>query len=199
MTSPYTVQNFPGPYEVEILYIVAGEDHIQRINTDVQGSPSIGDDSSTITLETRNGAGVDFETAVDDYIAIVDGVFNATDTEFVSATLNRYEPLSTAKDFISQYDIGLPGIHASPTNLAHQYTTTYRTQEGGIMRLMFLETVLGTEVSVPLSSVTGEFDTLADFVISPANWMLARDTSYPITKLKGTGGENERLFRLRFR
>jgi hypothetical protein len=191
--------NFTGPYSVEIEYIVDGFTHKQNISCDVQGTPSIGDLPSTVTLETRDLVGLNLETAVDDYLTPVLQFFNTT-VDFVGFTLWKYIPLSEQRTFITAGALVLSGLSATATEPAHQMTMSYRTQEGGIFKHVLLETIFSdNELSSLAANANPDVVTIVAQITGSGNWQLAKDTSYPIAPLHISFGENERVFKKRFR
>lgn len=192
-------QNFPGPYAVEIEYDVDDVSHKMTLNCDVTGSPAPGDIPSSISLVTRDGVGAQLDLAVNAFAALwMPNLNNANSTR--AYTLWKYTPLSTERQFITTDTLTVSGGASGGTVLAHQSTLTFRTQEGNGMRIVILEDALTFNTRSPLASpdVTN-YNALRDFIVSDSNWVLARDTSYPIAALNLTGGQNERVFKVRYR
>ena len=197
------VANFPGPYEVRIFYSTTPTSlpqmvHEQRLNVNVIGSPTPGTDFTAIQFLTRSGANVAANTAVLAWVALVAGLYN-TNTEFVSAELWQYAPLSFEATYISTLAIADTGDSAVAPVAAGQLIYTFRTQEGGVMRLSFMETVISpaTQQTAPYTPAAAQ--AINAFVLGTTNWVLARDTSYPIANIRLSPGQSEALFKRRFR
>lgn len=190
--------NFPGEYEVEIRYTVSSLEHTQRLNCDVVSTPTPGDLPATIDLKTRGGGSVQLDTAVLAWVASLTYIFR-TDVTFDDFTFWKYDVGTFDKTFISTGIIGDVGDNAGATNLGHQWTFTFRTLEGGAMRIVLLETTSTNKVSLSYPQLDNDSKAVMDFIIGTSNWILARDTSYPIAYLHVVGGENERTFESRYR
>jgi len=199
------VQNFPGPYELRIEYttLIGAIPiiHTQRLNLDLTTIPNPGDDFTNINVVTRGGVATPVLSAVvDSWLFLVAGRFEDV-TTFGIVELWKYTPLTFDAVFISAYtSVVTNGSDVTnPTVVATQEVYTFRTQEGGIMRLTWLETI--TAAAQPQTFPTGSatVDAIETFVVSSINWILARDTSYPFASLRFLGGQNEKTFRQRFR
>lgn len=192
-------QNFPGPYGVEIEYIVDGVTHNHEVNCSVQGSPAAGVDMTTLTVDTKDGVGANLAINVSDYVDEMRKNYNVA-VQFSQYTLWKYDALSTARNFISSEALGVLGTNVSPTVPAQQMTQTYRTAEGGIMRIVLLEHVYDSQGQSALATNTQDgIQTMKNIIVADSNWILARDTSYPIAPLGLSFGENERVWRKRYR
>lgn len=191
--------NFAGPYSIEITYIVDLIEHKHSVNCDVQGTPSAGDAPATITLETKDAVGIGMQTAVNDYVTDIAGFYN-TSVDFIGYTLWKHTPLTDIKTFISADSLAISGTSGSATRVAGQLTMSYRTQEGGIMKLVFLETIFTDDNQISLSGWTNSNAvSIGATLLGVGGWVLARDTSYPIASLRASFGENERVFKKRYR
>ncbi len=190
--------NFPGPYEVEFTYTVTGITHTARLNCDVSGTPTPGDLPATIDLKLRSGGTVQLDTAVIAWINLIKFNF-FTGVTFDNFTLWKYTAGTFDRIFISTGAIALIGTSAVATNLSHMDTSTFRTIEGNGMKLVFMESVNVSISRIPYAAVGVPTKAVFDFVTSTLNWILARDTSYPIAPLNFIGGQNEATFRSRNR
>ena len=198
------VDNFPGPYEVRLSYQTTSAsialDHTQRLNCDLTAVPTPGDDYSNINPKTRGGiATPDLAAAMEAWLALIAERF-FTSTTFGTIELWSYVPLTYDATFISAYSPTIAaGLSVTVTNPMMQEVMTFRTQEGGIMRIQLMEGVIATNERSPYPTLNADIDAIFDFVKSSVNWVLARDTSYPFAALNHLGGQNEKLFRQRFR
>ena len=160
--------NFPGPYEVEIFYTQDNLTHISRINTDVDGLPSPGDAPDTINLKTRIGGTVALTLAVSTWITTIKGFF-ANTTTFDSYNLWRYTAGTYKKTFITSGQIGEVGTSVNVATESHQATLTFRTQEGGSMRLVWLESAWGGKDRRPYAQLTAGLQGVFDQVVGTTN------------------------------
>lgn len=191
--------NYTGPYAIEFEYIVEDQSHKQLISCDTQGTPVAGCDPSTVTLETKDTVGVDMQTAVQAYIDEVVGFYDSG-VSFIGYTLWKYTALSEVRTFITSDTLGDVGLSGGPSRLAGQTTLSFRTQEGGIFKLVYLETIFTDDNQISLGG-WGNANAIAivAMVTATNTWFLAKDTSYPISALRASFGENERVFKKRYR
>lgn len=192
-------QNFPGPYEVEIEYVVGDLRHIHRVSCDVVSAPAPGTDPTLIELQTKGGTPKTLDAAIDEYIPLVQPFFSASDASFVGYNFWKYEPQTFDRSFITTAQIGLNGTNPSPYVKAGQGTYTFRSSEGGRMRLTWLEHSLEGFFVTEFADLGADASAYMSYVLSSGGWILARDTSYPIVGLRQLRGQNEVIFRKRFR
>lgn len=190
--------NFPGPYEVEIKYTTSGRQHTQRLNTNIDIPPSIGADPTTITLQTRDGVGVILDVAVKAFVNTIKVWFHSS-TTFDSYNLYLHPGGASPRVFYATGALGIAGTSAVATNPAHQQTYTFKTLEGGVMKIILLESGFAGQTRVPYASLGAGEQAFMDSVVAGSNWILARDSSYPIIALNGVGGQNEVVWRKIYR
>lgn len=190
--------NFPGPYEIELFYSVNGIVHISRINCDVSGNPTPGDDPDTIDLIQQNTSLVKVDVAVAAYVDLWKVHFNTSST-FDSYNLWKYDVGTFDRTFITAETLAVSGTNAQATTIAHQHTLTFRTTEGNNMKLVMLESSETKLIRESYAASGQQVKDIMDFVVGDTGWLLARDTSYPIASLNSVGGENERVSRTRYR
>lgn len=190
--------NYPGPYEIEFRYTTSGIQHTARYNCDVTGTPSPGDLPSAIDVNLRSGSTLSLDTVVANWVLLLDSLFH-TSVTFDDYTFWKYTPLSFDRTFITTASIGSNGTSATATNLSHAIILTFRTIEGGVMKLNFMESINSQIARLTYAASGPDVKAIFDFVVSTANWVLARDTSYPIATIHSLGGENEAVFKKRNR
>lgn len=198
--------NYPGPYEVEIPYFTPvgaiSLPHVIRVNCVTFGTPAAGTPVSSIQLQTRSGTPAGLQNCVD-------GLWNwlrqVLPNVVLSSTfqLNRYPVAgSFAKTFVAAGSLTNPnGASATAVQVAMQATYTFISGSGGKMRLQLMESVHGQKSLVPLvANAAGDTnEQIAAYVVSSAGWMLARDDAFPVAAKSLGQGENEKLFRQRYR
>lgn len=198
------VDNFPGPYELRFRYdtVVSAVtlQHQQRLNLALTADPNPGDAFNNIQAITRGGiATPDLQAACGAWLTLLAQRFH-TSTTFGIVELWKYTPLTYLAQFISAYTPAVAaGVSTDPTTVAQQETFTSRTVEGGIHRIQLMESVATVQIRTAYPTLNADIDAIFDFVASSINWILARDTSYPFASLNHLGGQNEKLFRIRFR
>lgn len=190
--------NFPGPYEVEIHYTSNSNQHVQRVNCDVLSTPAPGAAPSTIDLKVRGGGSVQLDTAVDDWVALLADNFEVP-SSFDNFTFWKIDPGTFDKTFITTAALSQVGTGGGATTPEHQVALTFRTIEGGSMRIVMLESQTTTNERKAYIDSSVPIQAIMDFVVSTSDWILARDTSYPIASLNSVGGQNEALFKKAYR
>lgn len=190
--------NYPGPYEVEINYTVNSLDHVMRFNVALASAPDVGDDPSTIDVVLRSGANALLSSVVASLMGVLRPVYASTCT-FTSYTLWRYTPNTFERTYITTGDISLAGTNAGATTLAGYIMLTFRTQEGGVMRVVLLENVVDQDIKQTYANAGVLFQNIFDYFTASTGWALARDTSYPVVPIFKSGGQNEKTWRQRYR
>lgn len=192
--------NFPGEYQVEITYIVGIIEHKMSLNCDVVGGFVVpGTDPVNIDLQTKGGSSVQLAIAVPAFVNLLKKLWH-DDCSFVDYTFWRFDVGTYDRNFIATGSLAIDGDSASENNIAHQQTLTFRTVGGGILKLVLLESIFAGNLKQSLPAASNA-DTVAlrDFVLSDNNWIIARDNTYPVAALRLLGGQNEKLFRKRYR
>jgi hypothetical protein len=191
--------NFPGPYEMRFFYTSDGRSHVHRVNVQVSGTPVPGtDDFTTIDILLRDTS-VDLASDIADaWVALWKPFLPSSGGSISRVELWKFTAGTFISTFVASYDIGVAGTGAGAVVPASQMIFVFRTAEGGIMKLSFLDTTNtpGLPVVPPYG---GANDALADFVLAPASPFLARDTSFPIANIALYPGQNEALFKKIYR
>lgn len=191
--------NYPGPYQVRIFYTVSSRVHVCALNVQMSVEGVAGDPFSDFIPLQRNGSAVTtLDTHVDNFVTVAK-VFLNSGQSFNYAELWKYTPDSFEADFISSYTIGVAGTAGAATKSASQMIWTFRTQEGGSMRVVLMDTVTDAGVTVPYGSMDTNTKALADAITGGTNVWIARDTSYPFNAISMFPGQNEALFKKIYR
>jgi len=190
--------NFPGPYQVDLHYAVDTLEHIMKLNCILLETPDPGVTFDEVHAVTKVSGNTQLDTAVDAFVALLLPHFCA-DTEIVNAELFACNPANFDRSWLSSYAIGEIGTHTGVYSPANEKVHTYRTQEGGIMKLTMEETFIDFFDKRSLGAAGGYEAAVRDFIIGDTNWIIARDTSFPIAPLNLLYGQNEVIFRRRYR
>jgi hypothetical protein len=197
--------NFPGPYEIRLLYSVSITsvvlNHRQRLSCAIAGDdPTVGTPFSSINVGRRAGGAIALDDAVDAYVALMKAFYPGSGAStIVSAELWKYQTETFQADFVSAYDIGVPGTSGSGPQSAAQSIVTMRTTNGGIFKLSYMESVIPFAVTDPGTFTNAGLEALvADIEAGNQPW-LARDNGYPIVRIAHYPGQNEALFKKRYR
>lgn len=197
--------NYPGPYQLRVFYTctVAGTGTIQhslRLNCDLDGTPGVGDPFSGITCKQRVGAGDTLDNVVDGLINVIEDVYNDANADFDYAELWKYEALSFDASYVSTYAIGTPGVDVGPVIPAGQSIFTFRTLGGGQFNLHLMESIIYMAPPTEYADLGVDETAIADYFTADAHsFFWGRDNTYPSICLRRNPGQNEALFRKRYR
>lgn len=199
--------NFPGPYEVRFNYDVTVNSllltHQQKLSLNIQGDPAPGTPFSSIVAFRSNG----LTTAnLDDLVELwTDNVVpfysnNAPGSVWTGAELWRYTFETFDAEFISAYSFSKAGTSGSAPSEASQSIVTFRTTEGGIFKLSFMESVIVPGSIDPLPISNAALDSLVDDVVLGTVYpWIARDGGWPFAVLRHFPGQNEAIWKKRRR
>lgn len=195
--------NFPGPYEVRINYsvTVAGQtlQHQQRLNFKCNPVPTAGDPFNSIAVERADGTTQTLQTLVDNWITVLRPMYASGVSTFIDAEAWKYLPGTFEASYISSYAINLAGTSATGAVAAGQAIMTFRTLEGGIMKVSLMESSIAVGPSRSYTAMTSAEQDIANAVFVAPQKFLGRDTSYPFSVLRLHPGTNEALFKKRYR
>jgi len=190
--------NFPGPYAVEINYQVTGLNHKMLLNTIVDGSVTVGQDPTTINLLTKGGGTVALSTAVDAWVTLMRGELTSA-ADISTYDFWQYTTGTFERTYVTSGAIGVSGNSSGANVLAGYRRVSFRTQVGGIGYFTLLEGVgTGSEQFAP-PFPRASTRAIADFMISDDAWMIARDNGYFVAPIRESQGQNESVFRKRYR
>jgi len=191
-------QYYPGPYEVELSYVGAGITHKQRLNCVITVEGAVGDPFSNFTVQTRGGASITLNAAVDAYVAVLRNKLS-TSTNITTANLYKYEAGTFDKMFLATYDVNVLGSIASAENLNHQTILTFTSSMGNPFRWTVLDDTTNLNTRIPIRDAIASVQAVATYLTGSTNWIIARDGGYPTGKLNSSEGQNEALFKRRNR
>lgn len=197
--------NYPGPYELRINYETDGTpggvyEHQLRLSCILASDPTPGDLFADIDIVPRVAASTNLASVTDELIILLKPFFSAADATFVNAELWKYAALSFDASYISSYAIAVAGTAGTSTTPGQQTIFSFRTFGGGKFFVHLLETVGVPAVSENYADMDAAEKALADWFTDDADsWFVARDNTYPLLVLKLHPGQNEALFKKRFR
>lgn len=196
--------NHPGPYIMEFGYRVSSLLHKLRFNVSAVGNPTPADSVSGIMLNTRGGSTRGAVVASNDIWEQYRIQYNtAVVCEYV--TLYKVDPFpSLGMTFIATWAVTNPaGLSGSATVLAHQQVNTFRSFNGGIMKFSYLESILsgvvGAVTTLTANPAGSSAQRLASLFISNNGVVMSRDDAFIASPLKQLNGQNESIFRRRYR
>lgn len=197
--------NFDGLYELRIFYSTTPtglSQMLHRLTIDlmIEGDPAPGTAFADIDVTMRSSAvmplsdwlmdpGFFMEYLVDCYPVVA---------EFPTAELWFIPEGTYDATFISAFEVGLVGTSVTPSVAAQQTTFTFRSIGGGTARLQLMESSFSgnTRQTPPFSAVA---NALSIFATSLSSAILARDNTYIFARIAQNDGQNETLFKKRFR
>jgi hypothetical protein len=200
-----TVLNYPGPYQLRLYYTTAPTGltpmtHVAKYNCDFSPAPNPGDTFASMTVK-RRGLGVyNFATYMTDWANLLKPMLSSNANNTIDyAELWKYDVGTFNASFISALGLAVAGTTALAALPAVQNMITFRTLEGGIMKLNILESWSGgSDIDTPPFTQAG-LEAIANFVTGTGNAWLGADTSYPFATKALYPGQNEALWRKRYR
>lgn len=195
--------NYDGQYEIRIVYDTTPSgfsllEHTLTFDVIPSVSPTPGDAFADIAVVQRSGSNMPLDEATDAFVTGMIGIYPAS-TTIIRAEL-WYIPEGTfAGSFVSAYAIDEVGVAAGGSQVAQQSTYTFRSIGGGSGRLQFMESSItgSAKTSYPYGSAAQ--NAIPDLVTAASNFIIARDNTYMFANIHLSNGQNERLFRKRFR
>lgn len=197
-------ENLPGPYEIEYEltgWVTPARTHVLRFSVAAVGSPAAGSLPTAIDIQKMGGATAKLNVVANQLWGFLRTMYHSS-ISAVGYTLWRYVPGTLAKDFISAGALTTPlGSNGTGPQSTHQITLTFRSANGGVLKIVMLETSLtGDTRAILIPNPAGTTTTLlASYVMSADNVILARDDAYPVAALRDSRGQNERIWREVFR
>jgi len=191
--------NFPGPVEVRLFYTTAEVTHEARYNCNSPTDLYVGMTADLVDIYDRDGIHGTLEATIDEWVDLIKVLYSNATATFDYAELWEYDGETHVGKYILTYPIGVAGTSGTATRFAQQDIFSFRTEEGGSMRIELLETFNALNTVLSYTGMTAAQQALVDFVISTSGWILARDTSYPVAFFHLLQGQNEAVFKRRFR
>lgn len=195
--------NYDGQYEVRIIYDTTPSgfpimEHTLTFDVLPDEPVTAGTTFSNVSLQTRDAGLVLLDASVDAFVAGMAGIYPAT-TTIIRAELWFIPEGTFAGTFLSVYPIDEVGAAAGGSQVAQQTTYTFRSIGGGNGRLQFMEcSVTGNAVSsYPYGSAAQ--NALPDLVTPTTGFIIARDNTHMFANIHLCNGQNERLWRKRYR
>jgi hypothetical protein len=196
--------NLPGPYEIEFQlsgWLTPARQHVMRFNTIAVGNPPAGTAATAIDMQKQGGATAKLNVVANQIWEFLRLAYHTTIT-CTGYTLWKYVSGTTAKDFISAGAVTNPlGTVGSAPVPAWENVLTFRSANGGIMKVVYLESSTGGDTRSTLipSAVGTPFQRFAAYLLSADNVAIARDDAFLIAALRQSNGQNERIWRKLYR
>lgn len=190
----------PGPYLLDIPYVQTGEVHHFTVNCDVVGPATIGLSPTVITMRSQGSGPLILAGAADDLWDVIRPIMPAT-TIASQYVLWKYNGTNLDKTFISGGTLTTPdGSSVGAVVLASQAIFTFRSGAGNIGKLVVNDTPITLNTRGPLgTSSIGVTAAIKTYLLSANCIVMARDRSFPVAGLNESFGQNEKLWRRRYR
>jgi len=196
--------NFPGPYEIEFNlsgWTSPARTHVHRINCIALSNPPAGTLVTAIDMQKQGGATAKLNVVANQYWEFIRLIYPNTIT-CVGYTLWKYVTGTYAKDFIAAGTVtNAAGSNVSAIVTAWEVVLSFRSANGGIMKLQYMESSLSGDARATLipSSVGQPAQRLAAYIMSADNVAIARDDSFMVAALRDSRGQNEAIWRSIYR
>lgn len=197
--------NYPGPHQLRIYYTIDASSmgaisHALQLNLECTMPVTPGDPFEDITVERRAAAAIDLDVHTDAFVVLLKALLDADDCTIDYAELWEYASLSFDATYISSYTIGVAGTATGTAFAAAQAIYAFRTTEGGSMSVHLMESNTAAGVSQGYASMNAANKAFVDsFTHVTDAVFLGRDTSFPVAFTRLHPGQNEALFKKRFR
>lgn len=197
--------NFPGPYQLRYYYTSAPGllpqfTHVLQFNIDLTDPPTPGDAFLDLEVERRVGVPVALNAVSTAFVDVFKAILSLADQEILYAELWAYTPGTFDAQYISTETINTAGTNGGSSTAAQQDIWTFRTLEGGIMKIYTQECIDTGVLQDSYSDLDQSEKDFADWFFDDASsYALGRDTSYPHAFFRRSAGQSEHMFKLRFR
>lgn len=197
------MQNFDGVYELRIFYGVTTseglENHKMTFDIALQSAPNPGDAFNDIATLLHDGSSIELDTyLLSTFIPLLQACYNAQ-AEFSFAELWEIPEGTFDAVFISAQEIAEVGTNAAATQTAQQTTFTFRSAGGGNGRIQLMESAFSGNARQFPPFATTPANNLSNHIIGLSTPILARDNTRFIARIAQNDGQNEKLWRKRFR
>lgn len=195
--------NFDGQYEVRLIYDTAPTgftlmEHTLTFDVLPIGAVPAGTDFSDVEITQRNGLTTTLDVAVDAFVAGWIPLYPVT-SAMIRAELWFIPEGTFAGTFIAVYPIDEVGSNASTNTVAQQATYTFRSIGGGSARIQLMEPTIAGNSKTSYPYGTAILNAIPDLLTSNSGFVIARDNTFIFANIHLSLGQNERLFRKRFR
>lgn len=196
-------ENFDGEHELRFYYATTPTgfpeiEHVLTFDVDPTTAPTAGDDFSDISINLRNSSTVLLSDFVDDFVAGMIAIYPSTAT-IIRAELWEIPEGTYAGTFIATYPIDEVGTAVGGSQVAQQTTLTFRSIGGGSGRLQFMECSVSGNNKESYPYTNTALNAIADFVTAVTGGIHARDNTFMFANIHASHGQNERLWRKRYR
>lgn len=190
--------NFPSPYGLRYLYTVDGLTHKGEVLVNITEDVPVGTAFVDITVNTKSGGTDSLADFVTAYFPALRALYD-TSTDIFAIELWKYEPDSFDATFISATTTTYVGSNAGANVLSGYQMFTFRSMNGGIMKIVCLEPCQNNEGKLGFPSLNTAEQAFANVITASTSPVIARDNGYLALFNFMSGGQNEKVWRIRNR
>lgn len=167
--------------------------HKLRSNVMAQGSPVVGSAPTAIDINLRGGTTANLQVVADTMWGFYRLIYPNT-ISVASFSLWRWVT-NTAREFVSAGVMGTPAGSTGAVVQSWQTTLTFRSGNGGIAKLVFIESNLsGNQRAALVPNAAGTApQRIAAYAISAGSPLQALDNGFLVAALRDNRGENEAI------
>jgi len=190
----------PGPYTLEIDYVYVGLSHTLQVSCDTIGAAIPGTPADTVSMKGKNTTDVSLEEFANDFWGVIRPFFQNI-TLASTFTLWKRNLNNADKQFISAGGLIAPNGSSTATAIpSSQAIFTWRSNNGGILKINLLEGIFYSQPTLPLLSDTGVgVSALNTYMQSDTCCVAALDRGYAVAAGNSNYGQNEKVFNARNR
>ena len=190
----------PGPYTLEIDYVFSGLSHSLSVNCDTIGDAAPGTPADDVSMRGKNSTDVSLDEFANDFWAVIRPFFQGL-TLASTYTLWKRNIHNSEKQFISAGGLTSPnGGNPGANTASSQAIWTWRSNNGGILKINLLEGVFVSAPTVPLlSDGTAGVSALNTYMQSDTCCVMALDRGFAVAAGNSNYGQNEKIFTIRNR
>lgn len=197
--------NFPGPQQLRVFYTIDAEalgplTHVMQLNFEADATPPPGTAFADIDVVRRAAAVVDLSTLTNALATLMKALLSVDDAVLDYAECWNFDPGTFDASYVSSHNLGLAGTAVVAATAASQTIYSFRSLEGGAMRVVLMETSMVPGASLGYTDMNAANQDWVDYFTDAVSaTFLARDTSYPSAFTRAHPGGNEALFKKRYR
>lgn len=177
------------PGFIRLYYTSNGHPHVQVLPISFDSTPVAGTEPN---LESRDGSAVAASAFMAAYLAVWRAIFPIA-TAWTGFEVYSKEILGDPQ-YIWGDDLTIVGSNGSGVQSNSQVTYTFRTNQGGVMRLVAMEAAIATTVRAPLrTTLAAPNGAIATYILGATNCIIGRDGGFPISGIFITSKVNDAL------
>lgn len=173
--------------------------HFLRMWIAVSGTPAIGSLPTAVNVQKLGGTTANLQVVADQAWSFFRQAWPSS-INCSGFTLWKYVT-ENSKQFISAGTLTTPAGTGAQIVVAWEAILTFRHANGGVGKLVLLESSLGgdTQVALVPNAAGNVAQKIAAYIMSADSPMLALDNAFPVAPLRDSRGQNEATWRKIYR